>query len=486
MAIRNLGQIVADAITYIQNKLPGLSMLTGTVARDVVVESPAQEMALIWAELDRIQRQQLMNDATAFTDEELTNLAGTYGIQRLEGVAATGTVTFRLNDFSTSSADIVIPAGTEVSTRAGVLVSRTLSFATTAEKTFVAANADTYFNPATNFFEIDVPVRAEEIGTVGNVGPGTLTVLVTSVAGAPTVTNLNSTSGGAEAEDNDALLSRVLTKVTGTAAGTVDGLTSLINSNPNVSASLIIVPGDPELVRDEFGNAADAVVLGEVLDPVVDTRQYTAGVTTYVLSRQPLGVDNAVDDVIEGVVGGASFSFIKDVHFKVELDTTSLTRGTTSATSRIVFLGSPFPDSGSTFVINYSVNKLIEDLQAAVEADDTKIIGTDILVREAIKVLVRVGAFIKVLPGFTKADVAAEAADNVADLLNASTLDTNIDQSDIIAAIQNTSGVDSVTVPISLEVKRPTDSAFIATSEISIARTEYARPDSSAGAIVIN
>lgn len=485
MAIRNLGTIVADAINYIQSKIPSLSLLTGSVARDVVVDAPAQEHGRIWTELDRVQRQQTLSDSTAFTDDELTKIAGSYGIARLEGVAATGTVTFRLRTFSVSSSDITIPVGTELSTRAGVVSTGTVSYNTTAERVFVAANAETYFNPSTNFYEIDVPIQASETGTVGNVGSGSITVLISSISGAPTVINNVATSGGNEAEDNEALLARVLTKVVGTAAGTPSGLQSLVNSNSGVVASLVIVPGDVELVRDEFGNAADVLVIGETLTSITEARGYTSGVNTYILNRQPVSQESYVSDVIEGVVGGTSFNFIKDTHYKVEIDTTTITGGSVRGSTKITFLGSPFPDNASTFTFTYSVNSLIESLQADVDADDAKIIGTDILVREATKVLVRVGAFIRVLPGYTKSDVATEAADNVAELLNNSTLDSNLDQSDIIATIQNTAGVDSVSVPISLEVKRPTDPDFIVTSEVSTTRTEYVRPDPTAGAIVI-
>lgn len=485
MAIRDLGTIVADALIYIQSKIPSLTLLTGSVARDVVVDAPAQEHNRLWTELDRVQRQQTLSDDAAFTDEELTKLAGSYGLQRLGGTAATGIVTFRLRTFSISSADVTIPVGTELSTRAGVVATGALSFTTTAESTFVAANAETYFNPATNLYEIDVPVQASDIGTIGNVAADTITVLISSIEGAPTVTNSIVTSGGSETETNAALLARILTKVVGTAAGTVSGLQSLINSNSNVIASLVIVPGDEELVRDEFGNAADVLIIGEILTSVTDTKAFTSGVTSYTLNRQPVSLEDNVADTIEGVVGGVAFVFIKDTHYRVIVDTASISGGSTQGTTKIEFLGSPFPDNASIFTVTYSVNNLIEVLQAAVDADDVRIIGTDIRVREATKVLVRVGAFIKVLPGYTKADVAAEAEANVADLLNSSTLDENLDQSDIIATIQNTAGVDAVTVPISLEVKRPTDADFIITSDISTARTEYVRPDPSSDAIVI-
>jgi len=486
MAIRNLSQIINDAVAFIQSKIPGLSLLPGTVARDVVVESPAQEFSRIWTELDRVERQQLLNDATAYTDEELTNLATSLGINRNFGLAATGTVTFRLASFNTLSGDITISAGTEVTTKANLTTNTVIAFNTTADRTFIAVQSSVYFNPTTGFYEIEVPVQAVSTGTSGNVGAGTITVLTTSVAGSPTVINSSQISGGTDTESNAALLSRIQLKLAGTAMGTPNGILSFIKENPNVVQAILIRPGDPELVRDQYGNAADVVLIGEVAVPVSEIRTFTAGVTEYILGRQPIqAVDTAVQDTIVGVVGGVGFNFIKGTHFKVTVDNTTITRGSTRATTKIVFLGSPFPDLNTPFTVNYSMNSLIEDLQVSMDSDDNKIVGTDILVREAVKVLIRVGAFIKVFPGFTKADVALTAEDNVATLLNSSGLESNIDQSDIIAAIQNTVGVDSVTIPISLEVKRPTDNTFIVTSSVVIGRTEYARPDTAPDAISI-
>lgn len=486
MAIRTITDIINSAVTFIQDKLPSLTMLTGTVARDVVVEAPAQEFSLVWTELSRVQRQQLYNDSTAYTNDELTKLASSFGIQRLVGVAATGTMIFRLKSFTVTDDDIVIPIGTEISTASSLSNNNTVAFTTTAERIFAAAAADTYYNPSTNLFEIVVPIQASQIGVVGNVGAGTINNLISSVPGAPTVVNNIATSGGAEQETSAALLGRILTKFAGTSVGTVNGLLSIVNANANVVDSLAVVSGDAELVRDEFGNAADVVIIGETLTPIVDVRTFTAGVTDYVLNRQPVGSNaDAVEDIIAGTASGLSFNFIKGIHFKVVVDNNSLTVGSTRALTKIVFLGSPFPDTGSSFTAKYAVNGLVEDLQSILDSDDTKIIGTDILVREAVKILIRTGAFIKVLPGYTKGDVVVAAQDNITALLNSITLDTNVDQSDIIATIQNTPGVDSVTVPIALEIKRPVDTSFASVSNINIARTEYGRPDTSVGAISI-
>lgn len=489
MAIRDLNTIVADAITFIQGKISGLTMLVGSVARDVVVDAPAQEFSGVWVELDRIQRQQTFSDYTAFTDTELTALASSFGISRLVGVAATGTVTFRLKNFSTSSTDVVIPIGTEMSTKPAIsTTSAAITFNTTVDRTFVAANASTYYNPATQYYELDVPIVALTTGVTGNVAAGTIVTLTSTVAGSPSVYNGAATTGGADQETNEALLARVLTQFAGTSKGTVNATLSLVNSNPNVLSSLMVVPGDPELVRDSYGNAADVFIVGSILSPMSDTQIFTSGVTSYEFNNQPLDASgaDAVVPVITGTVGGLNFNFIKDTHFVVVVDENALTRDTIYAQSKIVFLGSPFPDPGSSFTVSYSMNSLISNLQATLDSNSNKIIGSDIRVRAAVQVLVRIGAFITVSPGYTKVDVSAQVTDNLTTYINSIALGSDVSESNLIAIIQDTPGVTSVTIPVILEVKRPTDSNFITTTVLDLARTEYARVDSSVGAITIN
>ncbi len=475
MAIRDLDTIISDAVTFIQSKIPSLSLLTGTVARDVVIESPSQEFAGTYIELDRVQRQQTLNDDTAFEDDELTNLASSFGIDRILGVSATGTIVFRLPSFTIADGDIIIPAGTEVATATSATNPVSVSFTTDVSRTFVAASAASFFNPVTSFFEITAPITAVQTGIGGNVSVGTIVTIVSSVSGALQVANNLPTSNGSDAETNESLLARVRTKLVGNNVGTPDGLISLVDANSSIIDSLLIRPGDLELTRDEFGNAADVIIIGETLVEVSEARVFTSGTLTYITARQPV---ISVNSTIGGLVGATPFTFTESVDYVVEFDTTSLTRGTVRATSQIRFLGGTLPDAGSTFTIVYSVNTLVEDLQADLDSDANKIIGSDNLIREAVKVLIRIGATITVLPGFVKADVAAAATTNVANLLNSIGLDTDVDQSDIIATIQNTTGVDSVGVPLdSIEVKRPTDIGFITVSDIDIARTEFGRVD---------
>lgn len=472
MALRTLSDIINDAVTFIQSKIPSLSLLQGTVARDVVVESPAQEFENVYVEVQRLRGIQSLNDPTQFEDSELDRKAADVGLTRTLGVASTGFVTFRAN---TLTSDITIPLGVELATAPTVLNTTVVSFTTVASGTMVAANAASFLNPFTGLYEISIPVQALSVGSTGNVAANSITTLVTSISGISTITNALPTSGGSDAESDISLSNRIRLKLSGNNKGTAAGIQGLIETNNLVLDSLIVRPGDPELLRDQFGNSVDVVVVGENLVQVSEPHTFNSSNLKVSLFRNPARSVSS----ITGTVSGSPYTFIEGTDYEVTIDLVSLFNGSTKANSYITFLSlGTLPDNSSIITITYTINKLVEDLQALLDDDTNKILASDVLVREAIKVLIQVGASIQVLPGFTAADVKSDVVTNVGIYLDALALGVDVDQSQLIAIMQDTTGVaDVTTIPISLAVKRPTDTGFISVSDAIIARNEYGRAD---------
>ena len=94
MAIRTEAQIIADAITYLQTNRPDIATFVGTVVRDLVIESPAQEFGNVYTELSQTQELQSVVYAADMTTDQLDALGGNYGMTRLSGSQAIGTITF--------------------------------------------------------------------------------------------------------------------------------------------------------------------------------------------------------------------------------------------------------------------------------------------------------------------------------------------------------------------------------------------------------
>ena len=473
MAIRNLTQIVSDAIAFIQSKIPGLSTLPGTVARDVVIESPAQEFNRAYQELGRISLTQNFENPDSFINDELANRAADVGLTHLPGTASTVPVVFRT---PTLTADITINVGTQISTSPTQLFPDIISFRTVSTGQFLLVNAPSYLNPLTGLYELEINVQAEATGSGGNVSAGAINTITTNITGAPSLTVINNlaASGGADGESNTSLAQRIRTKLAGNNVGTENGVLSLIRTNSLVLDSLIVKPGDPELLRNQFGNSFDIVLIGEILRETAEAHVFNPSILDVPLSRQPARIVS----LIKGIVAGNPFTFTEGIDYTVSIDNTSMFVGTTEALSKITFLGTgSLPDNGSTIIITYTYNELISNLQSTVESDINKIIGADPLVKEATKVLIQISATIRTFSGYTHADVATSATTAVSTLLSNLKLGIPVDQSDLIVAIQDTPGVDAVDIPITIAVKRPADPGFIFVSNVSISRTEYGRPD---------
>lgn len=443
MAIRSKTTIIDDAIAFIKSVVPNIATEIGSVVRDLVIESPAEEFDKANQEILRTQKLHSINFPDAMTTEELDSLAANYAILRSEGTPSIGTVTFQLQNFSTSSSDVNIPIGTVVSTIGSDTIP-TASFVTTEALFFDHLLAPGYFNPSTGLYELTSSIQAEQIGVGGNVTAGTIVQPITNISGVFSIINTVATTGGEDIENNTDLAARVQIKLSGNSIGTENGILSLLNANANVTDSIVVTPNDVELIRDEFGGEVDVYVIGQNLETLPEITFYdAAGSQEFILLHQP--AKSIVS--IEGLAGAAPYSFILGVDYNFVLDTTTLLNGSTRLENKVVFnIGGTNPDNGTNITITYTYNKLIETLQSQIDADDGHIVTSDILVKEADEVEVDITADVTLFPGNVSATEIANIQTALSEEINALGLGTNIDRSDIIASIESVESVDQVNV----------------------------------------
>lgn len=443
MAIRDLTTIINDAIAFIQGKRPNIATFVGTVTRDVVIESPAQEFNNVYTELARTQKLQSVDFPDDQTEEELDALASNYGLQRLGGKQATGTITFQIRNFSTSSSDVAIPLGTVVGTPGSDEIAQ-VSFVTTQAALFQAIQAPSYFNPSSGLYEITVQISAESVGTASNVSAGAITQLITSINGVDTVTNTVATTGGEDIESNTELADRIRIKLSGNNVGTPNGIISEAKANVNVIDAIVVTPNDVEMLRDQFGGAVDVYILGQVLTPISEVVLYTTtGSQEFILQHQPAKSVTS----ITGVVSSAPYTFIQGTDYNFVLDPTTLFNGSTLLTNKVVFnIGGTNPDNATNITINYVYDSLIESLQLGYDADDNHIITADILVKEATQATVDIVADVTLFPGNSAATSISAIQTALSTAINALGLGDSIDRSDVISIIESVSSVDQVNV----------------------------------------
>jgi uncharacterized phage protein gp47/JayE len=443
MPIRSLSTIITDAINFIKSKRPNIATFVGSVTRDVVIESPAQEFDKVYQELSHTQKVQTVKYASELTSDELDALANNYGLTRLQGKVSSGLVTFQVRNFSPSSSNITIPLNTVIGTT-GTQTTPQITFITRQVGTFIASQAPSYFNPVTGLYEVTVSIAAQQVGSIGNVAAGTIVNLLSTVSGVDAVTNTVATTGGEDIESNVDFGSRIRIKLTGNNVGTATGIESLVRENANVSDAIIVTPNDAEMLRSEFGGEVDVYVIGEVLSTTSEIRLYTtSGSQSFILQHQPARSIAS----ITGVSGGAPYTFIPGIDFNFVLDTNQLLSGSTKMKNNVTFnIGGTNPDSGSNITITYVYNSLIETLQLQLDKDDTHIVTSDILIKEAVEADVDVTADVTLFPGFISADVITNIQTTLTNSINALGLGDSIDRSDVIGIIESVEGVDQVNV----------------------------------------
>lgn len=286
---RSFNDLVVAAIEALRIAQPNLDTKPGTVSRDLFVDIPSQQLANLYIQLRNISSLQSL---FASTGTDLNRLASNFGASRRQGTSATGVAVFTTNNLDV---DILIPQGTVVTASNGV------TFQTTVSTIMSSSSPNVYRANATRLrsslelasitdpFAVEIPVQALTAGTSGNVGRFGL--ISQNVPGINSVTNTQTFSGGSNAETDDEFRTRILSIFAGSNTGTALGYTNSIEVLDGVSDSLVVIPGDPLLIRDGTqviedndgnlvvsepgsGGKVDIYVLGQQLESQIDSFIY--------------------------------------------------------------------------------------------------------------------------------------------------------------------------------------------------------------------
>jgi hypothetical protein len=102
------------------------------------------------------------------------------------------------------------------------------------------------------------------------------------------------------------------------------------------------------------------------------------------------------------------------------------------------------PDNNTVVTVNYTYNSLIATLQALIDNNSNHIVGSDILVVEAIEALINFTAGIFIVPGYVPATVVTNVQTALSIYINALGLGANIVLSELVAIAQDVPGVSEV------------------------------------------
>jgi len=443
---------------------PNLDVEVGPI-RDTVVAPVA---SVLEPQNDRIRRLSLIMsllNVGDFTENELDEYAFNEQLIRSPGTRASGTVFFQAR--IAPGSDLVVPINFPVATVVDPTLGRSISFRTVETQTLPAATAALYFNASTSFYELEVSIEAVAVGQSGNVGPGRITQMQTSLPGFDYVTNRVRTINGADRESNERFAERLFVAIAGTDISTPYGLGRDVDDLFSAVLGAGLVFGqDPLLTRATTDSGAvDVYLIGESLVSTTESHVFLGVGQAIVLNSQPVRSIASVDAGGPAFIQGVDYELVKD---------TGDNAGSNRAQDAVVFLagGTP-PAIGTSLNITYNYNALPGTLQAEFVNPDRYVFGRDVLFKEGTEVEVEIAGNISFLAGTNSTTGRAAAISAIVAFINGFGLDDDVEQSDVNAEVRKIAGIDNLVFTTFRVI-----GSGAAPADILIAKNEYARTTS--------
>jgi len=438
--------IVQRMKSYIRGVDSSVDVSEGTMLNDIVISAPGREVAQLYSNLDTVSRAQSIETAS---DLALESLGGNVGIVRKSSRKARGTVVFFANSAPTT--DIVIPAGTIVST-VPTSASSAIQFVTTRTVTIYSDFVSVYLNPATGRYEVASEIDAVVAGTTGNVGSTTITTLVSGISSINGCYNTTSTSGGLDTESLDSLRGRIAARWSGGIIGTEDGILSAVFAQEGVEDAVVV--GHGETGRSELG-AIDVYIKGTNSQSQTDAFATTTSIfSDLILTKQPV-LTSGVTEILSSASGSISsgvWSLTKDV---------SVLEGSVRAQDMIEWSTPPDSSYGSVF-ITYSYNGLVDSIQNLFAKTNRDVLNSDILIKWAREIPIDITCSIKLLAGFDSNSVTSLIGSEVSSFLSENSIGEELQQADVVQIMLNVPGVDDILLPFT--TFRSSDSTILPNS----------------------
>jgi hypothetical protein len=280
---RTQSQIVTDYVAAVLRVNAEISLVPGSVSRDISIDPFASEAERIWFLLDFVHRSQSFltllaidnvsgngtsdpvassaykqalkaalgytNDSSvqSLIDQQFDKLAANVNLTRLAGRQATGSLT--LYTAVRPTVDISVPAGSFAVSSAdegtGITAQR---FRIGGSFVLPAANAEAYYNFEARRYELRVSIIAEAAGSASNVPAGSIMTLV-GISGLQAI-NESATVFGSDLESNASLANRSILAFASVDTGTETGYAATTAAKIGTIKSKIVKSGDDLMMRD--------------------------------------------------------------------------------------------------------------------------------------------------------------------------------------------------------------------------------------------
>ena len=341
-------EIAAQIVAALAVTIPDLDTSIGTPTRKII-DATAEPIAEAYVDQFFLGYQY---DVDSRSGTDLDDFVNTFGMTRFAPRRATGVVTFATAQ--AAKAPVSIPAGTAVSTSSSPQV-----VFTTLITAILPIGA----------VSIDVPVIAQLGGSAGNVPPNSIANFATPLSGFSTLANTAATSGGSDAESDDALRNRFKNTVFRNMAGTEQMFLGVAQENSaTVQANVI---GAAKIHREQIqitGGTGQSTVqaakyvypFNYVFGPSIDGGNILSPGVHYTFSGTTFAMTAPAAPTLALITSGGSFANATARYYRIAwangMGTTPASTEattTTTATNQGVQLTLPTPPIQAQWVYIY-------------------------------------------------------------------------------------------------------------------------------------
>jgi len=197
----------------------------------------------------------------------------------------------------------------------------------------------------------------------------------------------------------------------------------------------------------------DTIVQGSnttTITTVTDGTHLVVGSTVGWAGSGASAVDTSVSQLIvnttngmnpgDTIVQGAFFTTVTSVASSTKVVVGSIIGAGAGSASFSGFK----PDNNTVVTINYTYDSLIATLQALINNNSNHIVGSDILVVEAIQALINITMGILIVPGYVPASVVTNVQTALSTYINGLGLGADVILSEVVAIAQDVAGVSEV------------------------------------------
>lgn len=298
-------------------------------------------------------------------------------------------------------------------------------------------NIGDFYVPLLGTYALPVRVRCTIEGKIGNIGPEQINYDFGTASNTKWLRaiNLEPITGGRDNETDRELVQRIRSRWKGVNLGTISGYKNLL-AEYNVTDVYIAGPGDPFMQR-AINGAIDIYIRDYSILSERKTINLTIGpgksrtVKVREIFPEYMYVRNVISDTT-GITINKSYE-----------DSSVLWKWSTRANDEITITNI----TGNTIenidvIITY--NATVANIQRILQTNENRILGLDVMVREAWPLSFKVKYSITVLPGYSFEDVRRRANRAIYFGVESLPLGSKVSVSDLINIVEDVPGVDSV------------------------------------------